>query len=166
VSATQSETFSPRNITVLGVLLLLAVFIGEVLIGPKHEGEMAVEAVDTMEDIAMRIRPVVTLEDIRSPKAASGSATMAASSSDAGASASMSPEQLYQAACLACHTTGAAGAPKIGDAAAWSERAQQGIDTLVTHAVNGIGAMPPRGGSQFDDDQIRSVIEYILDNSK
>jgi len=165
VSATQLETFSPKNITVLGVLLLLAVFVGEVLIGPAHEGEMAVEAVDTMEDIAMRIRPVVTLDDVRSPKAASAAGgAMAASSSDA--SASMSPEQLYQAACLACHTTGAAGAPKIGDAAAWVERAQQGIDTLVTHAVNGIGAMPPRGGSQLGDDQIRAVVEYILDNSK
>jgi len=164
VSETQSETFSPRNITVLGGLLLLAVLIGEVLIGPHHEGEMKVEAIDTMEDIAMRIRPVVTLEDVRNPKAASAGGTMAASSSDAGAS--MSPEQMYQSACLACHTTGAAGAPKIGDAAAWAERAQQGIDTLVTHAVNGIGAMPPRGGSQFDDDQIRAVVEYILENSK
>ena len=165
MSDTQSETFSPHNITVLGGLLLLAVFIGEVLIGPHHEGEMTVEAVDTMEDIAMRIRPVVTLEDVRSPKAASaGGGTMVASSS--GASASMSPEQMYQAACLACHTTGAAGAPKIGDAAVWAERAQQGIDTLVTHAVNGIGAMPPRGGSQLDDDQIRAVVEYILENSQ
>ena len=166
MSATQSETFSPKNITVLGVLLLLAVFIGEVLIGPHHEGEVTVEAADTMEDIAMRIRPVVTLDDVRNPKTPSGTAAMAASSSDAGASASKTPEQLYQGACLACHTTGAAGAPKIGDAAAWAERAQQGIDTLVTHAVNGIGAMPPRGGSQYDDDQIRAVVEYILENSK
>jgi cytochrome c5 len=167
VSATQPETFSPKNITVLGALLLLAVFIGEVLIGPHHDSQPAAEAVDTMKDIAMRIRPVVTLDDIRNPKTGSGSGAMAAASSAGeSASASKTPEQLYQGACFACHGTGAAGAPKVGDAAAWSARSQQGIDTLVSHAVNGLGAMPPRGGSQYDEDQIRSVIEYMLENSK
>lgn len=166
MSATQPETFSPRNITVLGGLLLLAVFIGEVVIGPKHEGEVTVEVIDTLDDIAMRIRPVVTLDDIRNPKAApAGGAGMPAASA-ATDSASMTPEQLYQGACLACHTTGAAGAPKIGDAAAWSERGAKGLDALVASAINGIGAMPPRGGSQYGDDQVRAVIEYILEHSQ
>ena len=165
MSETQSETFSPRNITVLGVLLLVAVFIGEVLIGPKHEGEMTVQAADTLEDIAMRIEPVVTLEDIRSGKSSGGGTAMmtASAASDAGPK---TPEQLYQGACLACHTTGAAGAPKIGDAAAWNERLSKGVDALVSSAINGIGAMPPRGGSQYDEEQIRKSVNYILENSK
>jgi cytochrome c5 len=157
VSATQSETFSTHNTVVLGGLLLLAVFIGEVLIGPHRDEAPVVEVVDTPEDIAMRIKPVVSLEDIRSNMTAA---------SGAGDAADKSPAELYQGACLACHTTGAAGAPKIGDAAAWSERASKGVDTLVTSAVNGIGAMPPRGGSQYSDEQIRSVVEYILDESQ
>lgn len=168
MSATQPETFSPRNLTVLGGLLLLAVFIGEVLIGPHHEGDMAaeiVEVAETLDDIAMRIRPVVTLNDILNPATVAVSASMPAASV-ASASASKTPEQLYQSACLACHTTGAAGAPKIGDVAVWNERGAKGLDALVASAVNGIGAMPPRGGSAFDDDQIRVAIEYILENSR
>ena len=158
MSATESQTFSIHNTVVLGGLLLLAVFIGEVLIGPHRDEAPVVEVVvDTPEDIAMRIQPVVSLEDIRA------NMTLAAG---AGAAADKSPAELYQGACLACHTTGAAGAPKIGDAGAWNDRLAKGIDTLVSSAVNGIGAMPPRGGSQYSDDQIRAVIEYILDESQ
>jgi len=166
VSATQPETFSPRNITVLGGLLLLALFIGEVVIGPPHEGDMVAEVIDSMDDIAMRIRPVVTLDDIRNPKVMSSDNDNTQVAAVAADTASKTPEQLYQGACLACHTTGAAGAPKIGDSAAWAERGAKGLDALVTSAINGIGAMPPRGGSQYDDDQVRVAVEYILEKSQ
>lgn len=156
MSDAQHDTFSPRNITVLGVLLFIALFIGEILIGPHSDEEVMVEVVDTVEDIAMRIKPVVSLADIRD--------NMAQASAGA-ASANQSPQELYNSACLACHMTGAANAPKMGDAAAWSPRLTKGVDALVTSAINGIGAMPPRGGSQFSDDQIKAVVEYILDNS-
>jgi cytochrome c5 len=169
VSAAQPETFSPRNLVVLGGLLAIALFLGEIVVGTQHDDDMMAEVSvsDTIEDIAMRLKPVVTLDDIRNPTASqgdSGGDTMVASAADDNAS--KTPEQLYQGACLACHTTGAAGAPKIGDAAAWSGRLGKGVDALVASAVSGIGAMPPRGGSQYDDEQIRSVVEYILDNSK
>ena len=166
MSGSQPETFSPRNIVVLGGLLMIAVFIGEVLIGPNKDGETMMAVVETVDDIAMRLKPVVTLDDITSGV----STAMAAAGDSAGAavvsSADMTPDQLYQGACLACHTTGAAGAPKIGDPAAWSDRLGKGVDGLVTSAIAGIGAMPARGGSSYDDDQIRVVVEYILDNSK
>jgi cytochrome c5 len=165
VSASEPETFSPKNLVVLGGLLAIALFIGEVLIGPKHEGDTMAEVVDTMEDIAMRLKPVVTMDDIRNPVASQGGAggdMMVAAADDTP----KTPDQLYQGACLACHTTGAAGAPKIGDPAAWAARVGKGVDALVSSAIAGIGAMPARGGSQYDDDQIRSVVEYILENSK
>lgn len=157
MSEAQDETFSPKNITVLGGLLLIAIILGEVVIGQHGNDEMAVEPVDTMEDMAMRLQPVVSLDEIRS------SMTVA---SAAGGAADKSPDQLYQGACLACHSTGAAGAPKIGDAAAWKARLAKGLDSLVTSVINGIGAMPPRGGSQYNDDQVRATIEYILSESK
>lgn len=157
MSEAQDETFSPQNITVLGGLLLIAIIIGEVVIGQHGNEEMVVEPVDTMEDMAMRLQPVVSLDEMRS------SMTVA---SAAGDTADKSPDQLYQGACLACHSTGAAGAPKIGDAAAWTARLAKGLDALVTSAISGIGAMPPRGGSQFNDDQIRATVEYILSESK
>lgn len=157
MSASEEQTFSTHNITVLGGLLLIALIIGEVVIGPQSDEEPMAEVVDTVEDIAMRLKPVVTLDELRS------NMTVA---SAAGGASGQSPDQLYQSACLACHTTGAAGAPKIGVAAEWTERLAKGLDGLVTSAINGIGAMPPRGGSQFSDDQIKAVVEYILDQSK
>ncbi len=157
MSSAENETFSTHNITVFGIFLAIALFIGEVLIGPQTDEEPVVAVVDTAEDIAMRIKPVVLLEDMR------GRVTVAAAAAD---SASKSPAELYQAACLACHTTGAAGAPKIGEAADWQSRLGKGVDALVTSAINGIGAMPPRGGSQLNDGQIKAVVEYILDESK
>ena len=156
MSGSQPETFSPQNITVLGGLLLLAVLIGEVLIGPQKDGEMAMAAVETMEDIAMRIKPVVSMDDMKNnPMGSSG-----------GAVADLSPKEMYDKACLACHATGAAGAPKLGDAAAWADRLGKGLDALTASAINGIGAMPPRGGSQFGDEQIAAIVEYILENSQ
>jgi cytochrome c5 len=164
VSATESETFSPHNITVLGVLLAIALFIGEIVIGPNNDTEMAAETVDPLEQLVMRLKPVVTLDDILNPAATQGAAAMVAS---AGAEAGeKTPEQLYQGACMACHAAGVANAPKFGDAAAWSDRAGKGLDALVASAVNGMGAMPPRGGSQLSDDEIHAVVEYMLDNSR
>ena len=157
MSEAQDETFSPKNITVLGGLLLIAIILGEVVIGQHGNDEVVVEPVDTMEDMAMRLQPVVSLGEMRS------SMTVA---SAAGGTADKSPDQLYQGACLACHSTGAAGAPKIGDAAAWKARLAKGLDSLVTSAINGIGAMPPRGGSQYNDEQVRATIEYILSESE
>jgi len=122
---------------------------------------------ETVDDIAMRLKPVVTLEDIRSGKSSSMAAGGGSGATVAAAdNASKTPEQLYQGACFACHGTGAAGAPKLGDAAAWSERGAKGLDALVSSAVSGIGAMPPRGGSAYDEDQIRAAVEYLLNNSK
>ncbi len=166
MSSTESETFSPHNITVLGGLLAIALFIGEIVIGPHSDTEMAVvEAVDTLEDLAMRLKPVVTLDDIMNPAASQGGDTMVASAGGAEA-AEKTPEQLYQGACMACHAAGVANAPKFGDAAAWNERMSKGLDGLVSSAISGIGAMPARGGSSLDDDQVRAAVEYILENSK
>ncbi len=157
MSAQQNEIFSPQNLTVLGLLLLIAIIIGEVVMPRPGEPKAVAKAEDTVNDIVMRLQPVVSLDDMR------GRSTTVAAAGDAAA---RSPEQLYQGACLACHNTGAAGAPKLGDAGAWSERLAKGLDALVTSAINGIGAMPPRGGSQLSDEQIRQVVEYILDESK
>ena len=166
MSAAQPETFSPKNLVVLGGLLAIALFLGEIVVGPSHDGGMAAKVGDTIEDIAMRLRPVVTLDDIRSGNSASGDGASMAAASAAPDNANKTPDQLYQGACFACHGTGAAGAPKLGDAAAWTARLAKGIDALVSSALGGVGAMPPRGGSALDDDQIHSVVEYMMANSK
>ena len=60
-------------------------------------------------------------------------------------------EQVYKAVCAACHASGAAGAPKFGDAGAWSARLGKGYDGLLTSVLKGKGAMPARGGSSPAD---------------
>lgn len=77
-------------------------------------------------------------------------------------------EDVYKAACTACHGAGIAGAPKTGDAAAWDPRVAQGMDTLVTHAIEGFqgqaGYMPPRGGfSNLTDEQVRAAVQHMVD---
>ncbi len=73
----------------------------------------------------------------------------------------------YRTACMACHASGAAGAPKLGDKAAWKARIAQGMDILVKHAVEGKGAMPPKGGRMdLSDAQIKSTVAYMVGESK
>ncbi len=80
-------------------------------------------------------------------------------------------KEVYDAVCFACHTPGAAGAPKFGDAAAWSVRVAKGMDLLYDHAVNGFmgeaGLMPPKGGRpDFADADIKSAVDYMTSNSQ
>ncbi|MGB0513568.1 MAG: c-type cytochrome [Wenzhouxiangellaceae bacterium] len=76
---------------------------------------------------------------------------------------SLDGEMIYTNACQACHMAGAAGAPQLV-AAQWEGRLEQGVDTLVDHAINGIGVMPAKGGrSDLSDEQVRASVEYMLD---
>jgi cytochrome c5 len=77
-----------------------------------------------------------------------------------GASAE-APEK-YNKYCIACHASGAAGAPKTGDVAAWEPRLAQGMDTLVATSKAGLNAMPSRGlCSDCTDEEFKALIEYM-----
>jgi cytochrome c5 len=94
---------------------------------------------------------------------AAAPASAAAAPAAAGAK---SGEQVYNATCTACHSTGVAGAPKTGDKAAWEPRLAQGVDALVGSSVKGKGAMPPKGGNAgLSDDEIKSAVQYMLEKS-
>ena len=100
------------------------------------------------EAIAARIKPVAdegfTLAD------ASGPRTLKAGT------------EVYNAACAACHGSGAAGAPKFGDSGAWGGRIKQGYDTLVSHAIKGIRAMPAKGGNpDLDDVEVARAVVHM-----
>ena len=85
----------------------------------------------------------------------------------AAAAGPVDGKAIYEQACFACHGTGAAGAPKLGDTGAWSARIGQGMDTLNDHALNGFKGMPPRGGrADLDDDSVKAAVQYMVDNSK
>jgi len=84
----------------------------------------------------------------------------------AAAAGPVDGKAIYQQACFACHGTGAAGAPKLGDSGAWSPRIGQGMDTLFDHALKGFKGMPARGGQNLDDDSVKAAVKYMVDNSK
>lgn len=84
----------------------------------------------------------------------------------AAAGAGQGGEAVYTKACIVCHSTGVAGAPKVGDKAAWEPRLAQGMDTLVSTALKGKGAMPPKGGhASLSNAEIKAAIEYMLGKS-
>lgn len=70
-------------------------------------------------------------------------------------------EEVYTAQCAACHATGAIGAPKLGDAAAWGPRIKSGFETLVTSALKGKGAMAAQGGGDHNDTEIARAVAYM-----
>ncbi|NYT63305.1 cytochrome c5 family protein [Alcaligenaceae bacterium] len=75
-------------------------------------------------------------------------------------------EKLYNAVCFACHTTGVANAPKLGDKEQWAKYIQTGMDAMLQNSIHGIGVMPPRGGSQATDAEMKAAIEYMVHAAK
>lgn len=72
-------------------------------------------------------------------------------------------EAIYNQACMACHMTGAAGAPIKGDSEAWEPRIEKGIDTLYDHSINGFNAMPPKGGNMsLSDEEVQAAVDFMV----
>jgi len=94
------------------------------------------------------------------PQAAAPAAAPAAASTADG-------KKLYDATCFACHGTGIAGAPKFGDKAAWAKYVATGVDAMVSVAMQGKGAMPPKGGAaNATEADIRAAVQYMVDAAK
>lgn len=82
------------------------------------------------------------------------------------AAADLTGAAAYQP-CAACHVSGAAGAPIVGDTAAWAERLKKGTETLYSNAINGINAMPAKGGfANLSDNTVRAAVDYMLEESR
>jgi cytochrome c5 len=112
--------------------------------------------------IEQRIKPVgeVCLEGDSS----CGGAAVAAASSGP-----RSGEDVYNAACMACHSTGAAGAPKYGDAGAWAERIAKGNDALYDSGINGVagtGMMAKGGCMNCSDEEVNAAVDYMVSGSQ
>lgn len=101
------------------------------------------------EAVARRLQPIGAVE-IRD---ASGPAVL------------RTGEQVFQAVCTACHTSGAAGAPKVGDAAAWGPRIKTGYEALLTSALKGKGAMSAQGGGDYSDVEIGRAVVYMANQA-
>ena len=132
-------------VTVLGIILLVQYVTQEKLGGA---GSNAL----TAEATAVRLKPVAdegfTLKDANAPKVL------------------QTGEAIYTSTCVACHGAGVAGAPKTGDAGAWGARIAQGYDTVVKHAIEGIRAMPAKGGNpDLDDIEVARAVVFMSNQS-
>lgn len=101
-----------------------------------------------------------------SPESAPVAVAAAAPAAAPAAAVAGAGEALYKQTCQVCHGAGIAGAPKFGDKAAWAPRLAAGIDAVYAIAVSGKGAMPPRGGSQASDADLRAAVEYMAAAAK
>ena len=110
-------------------------------------------------------------ETAAAPAPAAAPATPAPAAEAAPAAAAAAPaadvgKNIYSTTCVACHGSGVAGAPKFGDKAAWAPFIAKGIDDMVQKATQGVGAMPPKGGSTASDADFKAAIQYMVDAAK
>ncbi|MFW5927101.1 MAG: c-type cytochrome [Wenzhouxiangella sp.] len=141
------------------VILLLAVFIhGTQDQEPPPAREAAKEE---------RLQPVAGVYSGETGRAAAQAAAEAAAEEkepELAFDGSTDGEMIYQRVCAACHASGAAGAPMLTAPDDWEERLDKGRDGLVESAIDGIGAMPPRGGrNDLGDEQVAASVDYMLD---
>ncbi len=152
----QDKAFFSTFVGVLGFLVVLAVVFLVIAKSVSKEDQVTVKVDE--KAVAERIKPVgeVTV----------GTATPAGATADSAA-APRSGEEVVTAVCGMCHTAGVAGAPKIGDKAAWAPRIAQGENVLLQHATNGIRAMPPKGTcAACSEQEIKNAIEYMVSKAK
>lgn len=126
---------------------------------------------DQQAKVEARIQPVSQVQ-IGSDGAAdvdadAGTQAAASEGETAGADAgdAASGQEVYEAMCAACHGTGVAGAPKLGDNDAWAPRIETGYDALLHSALEGKGAMPPQGGGKYSDAEIGHAVVYMANQS-
>ncbi|MDE2366760.1 MAG: cytochrome c5 family protein [Betaproteobacteria bacterium] len=123
--------------------------------------------------VAKRLKPVGTLvlaSDVPQPEVNSAAGAVVAASMPAPAAASGEGDKIktiYTTSCAACHGTGAAGAPKLGDKAAWAARIKAGNESLYNSAIKGKNAMPAKGGNvSLSDADVKSVVDYMVSEAK
>ncbi|HYG54318.1 MAG TPA: c-type cytochrome [Burkholderiales bacterium] len=128
-------------VPIVGILLLVQLVVNRPGADPNAL---------TPESVAARIQPVGKVE-FGAPAAPAGART---------------GEQIVKAQCATCHQTGAANAPKIGDAKAWAPHIKEGMKGMLAAAIKGKGAMPPRGGdASLTDQELERAIVFMANQS-
>jgi len=127
------------------IALPLAGFFIAKMAGGKSTGDLSEEAV------MRRIQPMAQVS--------------LAGGAGGGDKAAKGSEEIYKTVCAACHDSGAAGAPKIGDKAAWAPRIGVGLEKLAASGIKGKNAMPPKGGADLSDADFTRVVAWLANKS-
>lgn len=145
---------TPQQLILVVLLAFIVPVVGIVLLVQLvTSGQRADPGALTPESVAARLRPVAHVEF--------------GSGGGAAGAGGRSGEEVVKSTCATCHQAGLAGAPKIGDKAAWAPRLKQGYPALVQSALKGKNAMPPKGGNgSLSDAQVHAAVEYMVNQAK
>ncbi len=142
---------TPQQLIVVLLLAFIVPIIGIIMVVYFVLADQDIDRTALEPDVvAARLKPVGTVEvvDANAPKVV------------------RTGEDVVKTVCGACHTTGAANAPKIGDKASWGTRLAQGLNGLTASAIKGKGAMPPRGGvPDLSDLEVARAIVVMANQS-
>jgi cytochrome c5 len=148
----KSSTLKQLIIVIPGTILAFTLLISVIakLAADKPSNVTAVaEAPKTV--INTNITPVAVVE---------------VAAAESGPHADKSGEEVYKAVCTMCHAAGLMNAPKFGDKSLWAPRVAQGYDKLVSNAINGIRAMPAKGGNAaLTDGEVAGAVKYMANAS-
>jgi cytochrome c5 len=143
----------------IGGLVAVAMASVLMLAGCGGEPGEATVSVEQEKAIVDRIAPIGQV-------AMEGSA-MAAAPVAAAAAEARSGQAVYDSKCMICHASGSAGAPKLGDVAAWEPRIAKGTEVLYDNAISGFNGMPPKGlCMDCSPEEIQSSVDYMVSKSQ
>lgn len=153
-----------RNFSILlAALVILTIVLALIGISMQNNLVANLQGEADRSSVQELIKPVATVNT--DPNAIIEVPTAALAAAFDG---SLDGEMIYNNVCMVCHTTGAGGAPKL-IAAEWDTRVEQGIDTMVQHAIEGFtgqnGLMPAKGGRMdLTDEQVKVTVEFMAAN--
>ena len=163
------KKFFDTFMLVLGILIGIAVLLYVLArtISSKTQEQHVLIDPAYQATVAERIAPVAKV----AVAGKDNSALSPAPAPAAAPAAELAGEEVFNMACMACHGAGVAGAPKMGDKAAWAPRIAKGDETLHKHALEGFqgnsGFMPPKGGrADLADKSIMNAVDYMVSQSK
>lgn len=168
------QQFFDSFLLVIGILIGVAVglFYFARWISTETEAQFIREDPAVLAAIEERIEPVGRVLLLGDEELAAAAAALEMPDPVATV---MSGPQVYNMACITCHGTGLAGAPRMGDTAAWAPRIEKGIETLNMHAIQGFqgetGFMPAKGGyadpvTGLSDEEVIDAVSYMVEQSQ
>jgi len=165
----RDQSFFDMYSLVIGVLaaIALGILVLSMKISDRTQEVYKTESAEYKAAVAERIRPV---GDVYLPGEEQQASAPVVATVDVPepVAAAMSGPQVYNSACLACHNAGVAGAPILGNQEQWAPRIAQGLDVMISHAINGfsgsVGYMPAKGGRMdLSDEEVAAAVEYMVD---
>jgi cytochrome c5 len=164
VSASHDRKFFDTFLLILGILVGIAIALIVVARIIAANTSVAARQDDPMyeQQVEARIHPFA-----RDAVAGEDNAALVVPTAEPTTATDLPAETVFQQGCIACHGAGIAGAPKLGDKAAWAPRIAQGKDVLYQHALQGFqgknGVMPAKGGrADFTDQSVMNAVDYMV----